>query len=261
MNGYEPIFKAAVESYERDKDKYSFINFRSCFNIFQFIVNNDPNPDGEALTIAYRTNLPLFVKLLTIPKPCLGFASDMNLYTQCDNLDSRHIMMLTFLVDLLKKTGNMDGIKNVVEIGGGFGNMARLMTASREIPFDSWTIIDLPHVSKLQDWYLETTLTPEDRKKITLVDTDKYNEWISKPQKVDLIIGTHSLSEVSIEVFRNYYESIVKHTRFLFYCYHKELPHPFLIHDKKTIIDADFDPIFAMTSEKGKVVNVVYKHK
>lgn len=262
MEGYEPIFQAAIKNYEKDKDKYSFVNFRSCLNIYQFILNNDPNPDGEALTVAYRVNTPLFVKYLTIPKPCLGYASNTGIYTQCDNLDSRHIMMATILVDVLQKTSNIPNVKHVVEIGGGFGNWARLHTAGGDIKFDKWTIIDIPHVSDLQQWYLKQTLTPEDFKKIEFVKTTEYEEWLKgeNAKNIDLVIGSHSLSEFSYEIFLGYLP-LIKKTKFLFYGYHKDQPHPFLIHDKKVEIEKEFDTLATFKSEGGKVFNVVYKHK
>ena len=42
--------------------------------------------------------------------------------------------------------------KNIVEIGGGYGNWLHINTIHN---FDKWTILDLPHILKLQKWYLE----------------------------------------------------------------------------------------------------------
>lgn len=262
MEGYDQIFKTAMESYEKDKDKYDFVNFRSCLNIFQFIVNNDPNPDGHALSIAYNINPEIMAKLLTIYKPNLGYASSPGMYTICDNLDSRHIMMSTILVDVLQRTNVSSDIKIIVEIGGGFGNWARLHTKAKYINFDKWTIVDIPHVIELQKWYLLRSLSEEEFKKIEFVTTDQYEDWVKTHEndQVDLVIASHSLSEFSYEIFKGYIP-LIQRSKFLFYCYHKDQPHPFLIHDKKVDIEKDFDNLATFKSESGKVLNVVYKHK
>lgn len=258
MDGYEKRFNNAVEMYKRDADKYNFINFRSCTGIFGFIVNNDKNPDGEALTIAYLCNKDIFLRLFATPKPKLGYASNPDWYSQCDNLDSRHIMMSTFIFDILTKIKELDKIHYVVEIGGGFGNWPRLNRGI--IPYSKWSIVDLYHISKLQEWYLKQTMDT-DYNKIELVTTDDYSKWVDTVEKVDLVIGSHSLSELSLDAFKNYCDTILRKTRFLFYAHHKELPHPFLIHDKKKLLEEIFYPIVVIPSEKGQVFNIMYKSK
>lgn len=50
----------------------------------------------------------------------------------------------------------MCGWGQIVEIGGGYGNMARLMGAG--YGFKDWTIFDMRFMNRLQKHYLEQTL-------------------------------------------------------------------------------------------------------
>jgi hypothetical protein len=262
MDGYECIFKNAASNYDKDKDKYKFDNFRSCLNIYNFILNGDPNPEGTSLTIANNIDRTLFLKYFSIPKPFIGYSSNPEKYTICDNLDSRHIMMSCFVVKTLRDIGALDKIKTVVEIGGGFGNWCRLHSTTKDIPFDKWIIIDIPHVSKLQKWYLNKVLSKEDFSKIEFVTTDKYDSWLKrKPETIDLVIASHSLSEISLSAFIKYNETLVKDTKCMFYAYHKDKPHPFLIHDKQVIIDKEFDLSNGFKTENDLVYNNFYIHK
>ena len=269
MNGYEPIFNTAAEEYKKNKEKYNFFNFRSCLTLYQFIVNNDPNPDGEAITLAYTINKPLFIKYLTIPKPNIGYASNPEWYSQCDNLDSRHVMMSVILIDVLLKTKKLNEIKHIVEIGGGFGNWARLHSEAKDLNFDKWTIIDIPHVIALQKWYLKQTLSDAQFEKIEFVSVSKgddsdttitYDQWLPNVKNVDLILATHSLSEISYDAFLKYLPLLQK-SNSLFYCYHKDKPHPFLISDKKNEIEQIYNPVISLKSEKINVFNNFYLKK
>jgi hypothetical protein len=102
----------------------------------------------------------------------------------------RHIKRWVLLLHQLKTDGHVAAIGGwqrlkVAEIGGGNGNMARLVrqecplrchtlaavsAAAYRLPaavqvgstvgFGSWTIFDLPIMSQLQEWYLNATLAP-----------------------------------------------------------------------------------------------------
>jgi len=65
---------------------------------FEFLVNNEPEPDEEALTIGKSINNDLFSEYLNVKKSRLGYGKIVK-YSTIDNLDSRHYMMSCFIYD------------------------------------------------------------------------------------------------------------------------------------------------------------------
>lgn len=68
----------------------------------------------------------------------------------------RHTMQLTLLLAALPSLRLDFASASIVEIGGGYGNMARLMGAG--YGFKDWTIFDMRFMNRLQKHYLEQTL-------------------------------------------------------------------------------------------------------
>ena len=60
----------------------------------------------------------LFSKYIGVPKSDLGYGEKIK-WVHIDALDSRHIFYSTFIFSYYKD------IKNIVEIGGGYGNLYR----------------------------------------------------------------------------------------------------------------------------------------
>ena len=142
-------------------------------------------------------------------------------------------------------------INNIVEIGGGFGNWLRLNNQIQK--FSKWYIIDLPHLGMLQEWYFNKhDINPD---KYKLVSAFNYKE-IPNP---DLIIGAHSLSEFSWDVFEDYFNRLIVKSKYLFYSYHKHLPKIDLINKKLELISSKFNLLASFTSENGNVENSLFK--
>lgn len=101
---------------------------------------------------------------------------------------ANHIFFLTFLsVCFDQKTP----IK-VVEFGGGFGNVCRLMLTRQKYEIEKYTIIDQKGMQQVQDFFLKRTLPEKDYKKINLIEshpTTRYDE------SYDLFISNHAISE------------------------------------------------------------------
>ena len=163
-------------------------------------------------------------------------------------------MMSTIIFSAIGKD-----INNVVEIGAGFGNWARLNNDI--INFNKWTMIDLEFVTKLQKWYINQTVTNSSNIDFVSVDTPTFNPWASNLKEVDLVIGSHSLSEVSIEVFNLYYDTVLPKTRYFFYAAHKSQPSKKLLHTKLKMIAEKFNIITEVESSEGKVINILYEKK
>jgi putative sugar O-methyltransferase len=92
----------------------------------------------------------------------------------------RYLKVASDLSDLFDGVENM----NVLEIGGGYGGQC--LVSSMTHGFKSWTIVDLPEVSKLQKKYLE-------KNKIDNVNFLSHD--IVPTEKYDLIISNYAFSE------------------------------------------------------------------
>ena len=252
MDGYSRVFNTAIDVYKTIDNKEELFNsFRKHFHVYGFIDNGDNPPDMEADTIARKTNMKMYLEYKDIIRfrKQLGYGTSVPLYGDYSNLDSRHIMMFVILFSHIK-----EDLKTVVEIGGGFGNWR---TLNQHIP--KWTIIDLPHVSDLQRWYL--TNQEVESSQYELISAFNYDNWATENTSHDLVIGSHSLSEFSLDIFKDYFEKVISNSKYFFYAYHNTRPTPSLIIAKLNIIETKFDVIVNIQSENGNVSNCLFIRK
>ena len=222
MDGFKNIFDGAENKYSNVGP--SLENFRCTRDIYGFCVN-EGNTDEQALNYARNINNNLCNSFLNQPKGLFGYKGHENKYIKIDDLDSKHILMLTILLD-----NNTTNYSKVVEIGGGFGNMCRL--SNNIISYDSWDIIDLPHMLELQSYYLKNEI--EDISKINFIDAHSNKNYTNNT--VDLVIGTHSVSEFSWDIFINYFNNVISKSKYFYYGYNKHCPNPELINMKLNYI-------------------------
>lgn len=249
MDGYSRVFDHAIDTYKSiDEKEELFKSFRTNHVVYGFIDNGDTPPDMEADTIARKLNMELYrtYKDVLRFRKQIGYGNSTPLYGDYNNLDSRHVMMFVVLFSNIKET-----INTVVEIGGGFGNW---LTLNQHIP--KWTIIDLPHVGDLQRWAL--TQQDVDPSKYELISAFKYDEWAFNTDQHDLVIGSHSLSEFSLEIFAEYFEKVISKAKYFFYAYHNTRPTPQLINAKRVMINTKFDLVVNVPSEGGNVSNCLF---
>jgi putative sugar O-methyltransferase len=99
---------------------------------------------------------------------------------------------------------NLNTIKSVVEIGGGFGRTAH--TLLKLCPnIERYTIIDLPAILKLSSGYLERVLETE-FSKINFVSADAIHEW--EQLEADLAINIDSFQEMPQNTIKNYIDRL-----------------------------------------------------
>jgi len=242
MDGFKSVFDNCQIEFDKYVEKHGeislFSSFRKHRNIYGFLHNGDTPPDIGAIRIAMMISPGMYNKFITQNKnkKYIGYGEDAPKYKFYDNLDSRHIMLNVVLWSTIRSS-----INTVVEIGGGFGNWRRL---NPDIPH--WTIVDLPYVAKLQDWYLAEHELRCER---------------TVPSKIDLVIATHSLSEIDWTTFEEYYKTIVMRSKYLLYAYHKISSGKTLVDRKLEMIHANFDIVFSTPSEDNNCLNVVYIKK
>lgn len=89
----------------------------------------------------------------------------------------------------------IERLSSVYEVGGGYGAMAVMLT---RMGFDrTHTVLDLPALHIIRDWYLEGANV--------LVDTA---DWPAKCE-VDLLIGIHSLDEMPTTIRNEILSSVI----------------------------------------------------
>lgn len=253
MQGYTELFVNSENNFGllniNDLDKI-FGSFRTNKQCFSFIENGDIPPDNEAVVVATSLNKHLYnyFYLQLLGRKNIGYNESTTNYANYNNLDSRHIMFSVIMWNFLQKP-----IKNILEIGGGYANLLYL---NRNQEFDKWDIIDLPYMCKLQEWMLnKLSVNPS---KYRLYSAYNYEDATSN--RYDLVIGTHSLSELSINTFNQYFVSIIKNSKYLFYSYHK-YSHFELVELKRNIIEQHFDLIYEVHTENNNVSTCLFKNK
>lgn len=211
-------------------------------DMYSFIGTDDQGPDENAIKIAKSVNEPLYdtYRDYNSKQSIIGYGNYVPVNARFTLHDSRHIMMSVILFTYMDFEP-----RHIVEIGGGFGNWLRLNSFRS---FETWTIVDLPHVLKLQKWYFEKQNISRHR----LLPAG------SDVEHVDLVIGAHSLSEMSLESFTDYFEKIIKKSKFLFYSWNKHSLDSDVLQEKLRMIESRFRIIIDVPSQNGHVSNTLY---
>jgi hypothetical protein len=252
LEGYQNVFAACERKFQETDPEITFRTFREKSDVYHFVTAVGAQMDGpdlEALGIAVSTNPKLCVDYMGRKKSFLGYASPAH-YRPWDVVDSRHIMMSTIVFSALGRA-----VGDIVEIGGGFGNWARLNETV--VNYRKWTIIDMCFVIGLQRWYLAQDLREPD--KVEFVDLEAYPRWREHQVEHDLVIGAHSLSEFAWTTFVDYFENVLVKSKHLFYATHLRLPSKELVEMKLQKIQTRFDRVKTVPSEGGAVANILYR--
>lgn len=112
------------------------------------------------------------------------------------------IQYLSVLSNLIKYIGSLEGFK-VVEIGGGYGGQAKIVTDVFNLK--EYSIIDLPEVTLLQSRYIRELQIPN-TKTFTHVDYPKDQEY-------DLVISNYAITEVLEPLQSEYVDHILMNSK------------------------------------------------
>lgn len=257
MEGYNNVFQHSTSVFNAtpaETHDQLFQSFRTQFELFGFIDNGDAPPDDEAVVIATNINEPLYRKYLAhnAGRKHFGYGDLIPQFPEYSNVDSRHVMMSVHLFDQLR-----DPIADIVEIGGGFANWIRLNSPIQR--FKTWTMIDLPHLGKLQTWCMNQDGI--DSESYQIVSALDYDSWAASKKKIGLVIGTHSVSEFAWDIFVEYFEKVVRKAEHFYYAYHNTMPSTELIQAKLRMIEGQFRLVSKMVSEHGNVSNCLYVNR
>lgn len=103
---------------------------------------------------------------------------------------------------------------SIIEIGGGFGGLPRMMRQLLPDFIGSYTIVDLPFVSRLQEFFLrkESVLVEGKSPAFNFIHVDKLDSFF--PEKAfDIAIATHSMTELDPEWINLYLDKFILHSR------------------------------------------------
>ena len=157
----------------------------------------------------------------------------------CNLMSCRHVYMLTFAYDTLASNGyqhqELDKL-NILEIGGGYGN--QLHMALQAFGFASFTSFDLDYVQRFQSFFVSKNNQILQKRVIQIhhydvnnrnqyennhgvldnvnsiffVPSPNVNHWrhfAKHPVTYDLLIATHSLSELPMDDFLMYFYALL----------------------------------------------------
>ena len=124
-------------------------------------------------------------------------------FARCSSTNLRYIVHSLLILTFMQKH-NLNNI-DIIEIGGGYGglsfylhNMSRLFN----ITIKSYTIFDLPDISKLQKVYLEALNADND---MNFYQIDNYKDL--KPNS--FLIANYSYSEIAMHLQKEYTKKIL----------------------------------------------------
>jgi len=94
---------------------------------------------------------------------------------------------------------------DIVEVGGGYGGLCLAINHFSEkygLKINSYTIVDLPSISKLQTLYLNSV----SNLKVDVVDATTFGEGISKQNM--FLVSNYCFSEISTEFQKKYIDTL-----------------------------------------------------
>ena len=124
-------------------------------------------------------------------------------------------------------------IKNIVEIGGGYGGLCKTMQVLFD--FDNYILIDLPEVNMLSKKYLSNF-------EILLNKVDQYSpDQISSIENTDLVISNYAFSECDMKLQKFYYDKIIANAKCFYMVYNNIAPYNMNSNKFKEYCSKDFD--------------------
>lgn len=99
------------------------------------------------------------------------------------------------------KNFDISSIKNIVEIGGGYGGLCK--TLSSVIEFDNYILFDLMEANLLSKKYISNFSELKDKVQSFTLDE------LKEIDGVDLLISNYAFSEVSLDIQESYYNNII----------------------------------------------------
>lgn len=203
--------QSLIKKYNEEelKDFQSNEDFHFCIAKLEHL-----NKDFEF--VSKDINEKIFLSLLQIGDSEVGYTQEeKNILNSREPkvaslVTSNHYIYLTFLFDNLPKFKKI----NILEFGGGFGNICRMLFKYfEEQKINKYCIADQTGMQQLQKYFLKENLKKDDFDKISYIVSD---DKIKINENYDLLIANHSLSEFAITKYFEY-SDIIKKVKYFFY--------------------------------------------
>ena len=122
-----------------------------------FTGRNDLSPleadEAHELVVATLADDSIRQRLYAVAQSDVGLPHGAVSPSPCGTITCKHVYMLTLLLGEIQKSGGvLEGELDVLEIGGGYGNMCWMVSAA--FSFRSWTIFDMGYVQRFQEYFL-----------------------------------------------------------------------------------------------------------
>jgi len=201
-----------------NQPKIDFSNFRD-LNEFHFLTAWSVGPSLEHLKLIQFLNSDS--KLFNgFKESLLGWDAE-DLAKIKNGMIGNQTYIHFYFLEFLRKFILSDNPHSILEIGGGYGGLASLILSDEKIKLEKYTIIDLPFVSNLQEYYLTGNGFSDIKRnridgKVNLIDTDNLCETENEIFEFDILIATHSLSELDPELINYYISKYFKRAKYIF---------------------------------------------
>ena len=259
------------------------------FGFMGRVQGKQQKPDDKALKHARSLDAAIAERLIAVAEPNPRMLGLHGLPVATPSMNGcRHSMMLTLLLSTLPPAERR-GL-TVVEVGGGYGNMARMVieASGPDLSLDHWTIHDMPQSGLVQEYMLRMTAgqrgvnivssrqlprgglstgkemaaffeAPPKTPQISLVATTVFNSWALHFAQAKVAIGTHSWSELSFENFAKYYNALAGRVEYILYATQLGWPSPHLALQKIALFKRRYNVLRNVSTEGGKVMNFVFR--
>lgn len=174
-------------------------NFQNLEEDLGFCISRIDNPNEFKVMFDKCKNLNIseYEKLIQIGDSLVGYDENQRkiLCSRSEQISgwvtANHTFFLTFLYTYFHKKSPL----KILEFGGGFGNVCRLMFTGKKYEIEKYNIIDQEGIHQVQDFFLRKTLSYEDYKKVNLI---KSLPDIDLQESFDLFISNHAITEFDI---------------------------------------------------------------
>lgn len=180
----------------RNFSKEELENFQNLKDL-HFCTSGINNLEGAMFATSKHLNMLEFQKLIEIGDSEIGYDENQRKILSSRDIKisgwvtANHILFLTFLSTFFEHKTPL----KVVEFGGGYGNVCRLMFTRKKYEIEKYSIIDQKGMQQVQDFFLKNALSDKDYKKINLIESHPDNNY---EEQYDLFISTHAITEFDI---------------------------------------------------------------
>jgi putative sugar O-methyltransferase len=131
--------------------------------------------------------------------------------------DLEHLYAALRIIEYFKLLGvNKNKKINIIEIGGGYGGLCKLLIDLLEDKINNYTIVDLPLINTIQYYFLSTyyknlkiDFNFNMKNKVSIISPSEYfNNYINSEETI--VINQNSMPEMNKDIVNNYLKSFIK---------------------------------------------------